>query len=1017
MKMLSATLKLLVCLSLGHTAMAAQPAVKKAKKPAAAKKAKAKGKSAEVSAVAAEPAAKKVTTPLDELRLVEGDEQGNEVKSLKAELLVTKAELQAIAQAQKLLKKYKNTALEPEIQFRLAELYMRKSKTDRFFEVHRESETVVRLAPRQVKESSSRSSVQNAVNIYSMIQNSFPSFAQMDLVIFNHAFARQALGQEKDAEGLYQNLINKHSSSPLVPDAHLAMGEIAFNRSQFALALDHFNAIRKYPESRVYPYGLYKAAWTHYNMRDAEKGLKKLEEVVAFGKFVEQSNTDARLDLRKEALNDMTLFYEDVYPAKDAYKYFREQAGAEEVGPILLKMATLYERHSRFNDQRVALQQFVQELPKSPLLPKVHTDLVLAYDHLREKDQAVKRMEDFSQLCKDDGRWVKSQVKNSEEGKKLSSECLTGLNDTALKLARKWLRAWKKLPSDTSYADASEKAFEIYLRTPADNDDYNESRYAYADLLFSRNKFRAASTQYAQVSRSGKAAKLGHDASYGAIVSLEKAVGEKWSSDDEKSFHQLATEYVQKNPKGAYRLDIEYKMALLAYERNRYDEAAPTFVRLGREFPTQEKGMKSQDLYLDILNLKKDYRGIRNYTTELMKLSADPTRGQKMQKLYEQAYFLEIQGLEEKNRLKEALAEYLAFAKQNPSSDLAEKAVWNAMQLQFKTGDLWNGAKTAEQFATQFPKSPQAVNSLLRAAQTFEQMAQLSEAARVLTKLAAKDEKASARWKELAADFHALQDEMPAARKLYGELKTNANAEQRVKIMRKLEALEKNYGSEQSHAEVLRAMIDQNIQPQANLARVELAEKMYAKNQLTEAFNEARRQQTSSMPKDLKARLRLIQAKVLEQEFLKQSVKSRAERVGSVLAIKTEKLVKAQEALQDTIKLGNARVSMEAFERLYGCYAHYVKALKEMPTPAGLTAEDEKAFRAEIDNLVVPLEEKSVDTLAQAVQFARKQPFLDSTAVRLENELNVLNKQVVINVAPSLTKPEVMLPVVAGVGP
>ncbi|NJL25211.1 MAG: tetratricopeptide repeat protein, partial [Calothrix sp. SM1_5_4] len=171
---------------------------------------------------------------------------------------------------------------------------MRKSRTDRFFEIHRESETVVRLAPRAVKEASPRASVQAAVDTYAMIQRQWPDFAQMDLVIFNHAFARQSLGQEKDAEALYLQLIGKYATSPLVPDARLALGEIAFNRSQFPVALDHFNAIKKYPESRVYPYGLYKAAWTHYNMRDAEKGLKKLEEVVAYGRLVAQNKIDAR---------------------------------------------------------------------------------------------------------------------------------------------------------------------------------------------------------------------------------------------------------------------------------------------------------------------------------------------------------------------------------------------------------------------------------------------------------------------------------------------------------------------------------------------------------------------------------------------------------------------------------------------------------------------------------------------------------------------------------------------------
>ena len=74
---------------------------------------------------------------------------------------------------------------------------------------------------------------------------------------------------------LYKQLVAKYPNSLLVPDAHLALGEIAFGRNQFPAALAHFDAIREYPKSRVYPYGLYKAAWTHYNMRDAAKGLEE----------------------------------------------------------------------------------------------------------------------------------------------------------------------------------------------------------------------------------------------------------------------------------------------------------------------------------------------------------------------------------------------------------------------------------------------------------------------------------------------------------------------------------------------------------------------------------------------------------------------------------------------------------------------------------------------------------------------------------------------------------------------
>ncbi len=971
--------------------------------------------------VTAEARAKKDTKkvePLSDLKLVEGDEKGNEVRSLKTELLVASAEKKAIEQAHRLIRKYRGMPMEAELHFRLAELYMRKAKTDRFFEIHRHSETVVKFAPRLARSASSKATIRDAISRYAMIQKRFPGFEQMDLVIFNQAFAYQTLGDDSKAEPLYRHLVKKYPDSLLVPDSYLALGEIEFNRNRFSVALEHFNAIRKYPDSRVYPYGLYKAAWTHYNLRDALKGLKTLEEVVAYGKMVAEKGIDARLDLRKEALEDMTLFFEEVYPSKNAYSYFLKQAGKTEVGPILLRLASLYERHSRFSDQRIVLDQFIDDLPHSPLLPQVHNDLVSAHDHMREKPKAVARMEDFYRLCQKDARWVKSQGKTDQERVKAAEECITSLNTLALRLARKWLSAWKKIPADTTYADSSEQAFEIYLRTPATTEEYATSRFAYAELLFARKKFRKASDEYAKVTEHGKAPKLNHDASYAAVLSLEKAVGDKWSAEDEARFHDLAKRYVTQNPKGKYRLDVEYKMALLAYEKNRYDEAAPIFLKLGSEFAGQEKGLKSQDLYLDILNIKKDYQGIRDYTKNLLKSAKNGDRQQKLRKLTEQAHFLQVQGLEEKGQLKEALNEYQAFTKQHPKSELLEPAIWNTMQLQFKLNEIRAGSETAVEYATKFPKAKNVTEALLKAAQSFETMGQLKRAAQVLEMLAAKDEKSARKWKELAADFYALDGQPDSARKIYTSLnKEKIGSDLRVSLMTKLDALEKSYGDSRSQAAIQRQIIEMNIQPQAGLAKVARVESLFEQGKYADAFNEARQNLSSKqLNAHHKARLRLVQAKVLEKEFMDQSVKARAEKVVTVLAIKTEKLQKAQEALQSAIKFGDPKVSMDAFERLYRIYHHYVKALKEMPTPTGLSAEDAQAFRTEIDNLVIPLEEKSVETLAQAFEFARKNSVLDDTAMRLERELDQVNHQTPTNYTMPLSQPEIMLPVVAGVG-
>src|SRR5687767_15584460 len=41
-----------------------------------------------------------------------------------------------------------------------------------------------------------------------------------------------------------------------------------------------FESIKKYPESRVYSYGIYKTAWTYYNLQQTQQGLTELETVV-----------------------------------------------------------------------------------------------------------------------------------------------------------------------------------------------------------------------------------------------------------------------------------------------------------------------------------------------------------------------------------------------------------------------------------------------------------------------------------------------------------------------------------------------------------------------------------------------------------------------------------------------------------------------------------------------------------------------------------------------------------------
>ena len=81
-----------------------------------------------------------------------------------------------------------------------------------------------------------------------------------------------------------------------------------------------------------------------------------------------------------------------------------------------------------------------------------------------------------------------------------------------------------------------------------------------------------------------------------------------------------------------------------------------------------------------------------------------------------------------------------------------------------------------------------------------------------------------------------------------------------------------------------------------------------------------------------------------------------------------------------------------------------------MPTPQGLSGEDAQVFRNEVQNLIIPLEEKSVDTLAQALRFARKNQMLDGSIQNLERELASVNQRADQASTLEFIKPQIVIP-------
>jgi TolA-binding protein len=473
-------------------------------------------------------AKKKAETGIEEqLKMKAGDETGNEVKALKTELLVLNSNKQALNQLLKLKETYThkkpNKKMEQEILYRLGEAYMNRARNERFFEVHKNSEDVMSFVPQLVKDASEAKQIKEAIATYKLMQDKFPHFYKMDIVIYNTAYAYQEIGDDKNAEAQLVKLIAEHPTSPMVPDAYLNVGEIKFHRRDFTGALAAFKAIRQFPQARVYPYGLYKAAWAYYNLQDAASGLKQLEEVVAFGRQIVLAKQDSKLDLRKEALGDMALYFSDVKKSPDAVKYFQAQAQDLDPIPYIMRLVELYNRHSSYKDIELVLKDVLKTFPDSPTAAQAHEELAWNYERMRQRKEAGDQLQAFDQWCDK----LNDNLPKPKKGQPTAApDCREKIADASKKLSTKWHAVWKKQGGPDELAVSAEKTYRLYLKRATLKDvELPTVRFSFSELLFARGIFREASDSYALIQDYSKQgakidAKVSQDAAYGAIVAL-----------------------------------------------------------------------------------------------------------------------------------------------------------------------------------------------------------------------------------------------------------------------------------------------------------------------------------------------------------------------------------------------------------------------------------------------------------------------------------------------------------------
>lgn len=923
----------------------------------------------------------------------------SQAEEVASEVLASGSEQKAIEQLKILLEKYKGTPTEASLLFRLAELYMNKARSSRVFEMFQEevgegeNAVAASFIPKNVV-GKEKLFILEAVKVYEAIEEAHPTFNQLDAVIYNNGYAHLQAEMKSGAELVFTRLLKNKSlrESPMIPDALLALGEIAFKDNNFPKGLAFFELIRKYPDSKVYPYGVYKSSWCHYNMQSPEKALTTMEEVVAIGHKVEKEGSDLKLDIRKEALSDMALFFSEAKPSADAIPYFVKQAQNINPTPYLERLSKIYNKHGKIKDEEMILLGLVKEFPKNPRRPFFHKRLAETYDSQNRLKEAIINLVKFDKTC-DDVIATGEKFDDPEV-----EECKETVDSYSIKVAKDWVKRWKKENSE-KYAIAAEQALRVHLREQEAKAENSEARYVFADVLFHLQKYAEASVEYEKVGKTIEDETKAHDSRYAAIVSHDKEVKDNWTDSNEERLKLLSEDYLAKHPNGKHYLDVSFKVALLDYTKEKLDLALPRFYHLGQKFPAEAKGVKSQDLYLDILNKKKDYIALQKGALEWKGLEKDPKRKASLQVIFEQAYFSHVQVLVTDQKYDEAITLYREFAINHADSNLADEAQWNIVDLFFKKEDYPGAASAYLEFYKKFPRHEKGVEGLIRAADLYEQMGMPSQALEVTKILSVADSKNVASWLLLSGDFYAASGKYYEAINEFKGIFLNPKFASQGNLsdiasqaIDRVIFLADQLGAEDKYYDVLKEMAGSNISAIFSPAISTYAEGLKKQNKLAALSEWTRTGLNRSLLPEDKAKLHYLQGTLREQDYLNMKVSDKSmDALTRDIDTKSRMLASVQASYQAATKGGDAYTTVNSLVGLAGLYQGFVTSLNSIEGPASFGEDEKMALKDELANIVFPFEEKAVETIDTALKFAKKSDLRDGSIGKIQRILDNLN--------------------------
>ena len=154
-----------------------------------------------------------------------------------------------------------------------------------------------------------------------------------------------------------------------------------------------------------------------------------------------------------------------------------------------------------------------------------------------------------------------------------------------------------------------------------------------------------------------------------------------------------------------------------------------------------------------------------------------------------------------------------------------------------------------------------------------------------------------------------------------------------------------------------------------------------------------RRQELGPDGKYAAARARYMEGERVIARFDGIQIQGDVKQLSQRLKQKTELLKQASTIFLDVVSLGVAEWTTAALYQIGRTYEEFAKAMKDAPAPANLSDDDKKAYTAQIEEFVVPIEERSLDAYENGWKKAVELGIYNQWTAKMREALGRLNAE------------------------